>query len=288
MHESQAFPYLERFKYIVLALIGGAILVGVGVLLLRRPEATTITVLPPPPTAIPSATPIPSATATPGPYTVYITGAVQTPESVVTLTFGSRVLHALAAAGGPQADADLERVNLAQVLGDGDQVHVPTRRAGASDVEQAAAVAVQVVTATPGMLLVYVTGAVAQPQSMVSLPPGSRVQAALDAAGGVTDDADLDAVNLSAVLNDGDYIYVPPRSGSAVQTPTPNRPALVHINSATAEELQTLPGIGPALAEAIITYRDENGPFTSIEQLDEVPGIGPAKLDAIRDQIVID
>lgn len=287
-NETGSLPLLERFKYVVLVLVGGAVLTGVAVLLLRRPEPTTITVIPPGPTAIPSMTPLPSSTPTPGPYTVYITGAVHEPETVTTLVYGSRVMHALDAAGGPAEDADLERVNLAQVLLDGDQVHVPTR--GASDAESgdAAAVAVRVVTATPGAITVYVTGAVAEPQSMVSLEPGSRVRDALAAAGGATDDADLDAVNLSAVLNDGDYVYVPPLDEPSIQTPTPNRPPLVHINIATAAELETLPGIGPALAQAIIDYREENGPFTSIEQLDEVPGIGPAKLDGIRDQIVID
>ena len=63
---------------------------------------------------------------------------------------------------------------------------------------------------------------------------------------------------------------------------------LVHVNSATADELAQLPGIGPALAAAIIEYRTMHGPFRSFEELDAVPGLGPAKLDAIRDQVVID
>ena len=63
---------------------------------------------------------------------------------------------------------------------------------------------------------------------------------------------------------------------------------LVHVNSATLEELDTLPGIGPSLAQAIIDYRTENGPFTSLADLDNVSGIGPAKLDALRDLVVFD
>lgn len=277
-------PLLERYKYLIFLGITGALIAGIVALLWQRPEPTTITVLPPEPTAIPSSTPIPTATATPGPYAVYITGAVASPETVVTLDFGSRVLDALGAAGGPLENADLQRVNLAQRLEDGDQVHVPTREAAAT----AAAPQIQVVTATPGQYLVYVVGEVQNPESMVSLPTGSRVEDAIQAAGGVTENADLSQVNLSQRLNDGDYVYVPPVTGTAIISPTPNRPPLVHVNSATLEELETLPGIGPSLAQTIIDYRIENGPFTSLEDLDNVPGIGPAKLEAIRDQIVFD
>jgi competence protein ComEA len=117
---------------------------------------------------------------------------------------------------------------------------------------------------------------------------GSRVQDAIEAAGGVTTNAELSGVNLTQILNDGDMVYVPPLDRGVDTTPTPNHPALVHINSATAEELETLPGIGPSLAQAIIDYRDEHGLFTSVEDLDNVPGMGPAKLDAIRDLIVFD
>jgi comEA protein len=278
-------PLLERFKYPIFLLIAVVLLGGIAVLLWRRPEPATITVLPPEPTPIPPPTLVPSATPTPGPYVVYVTGAVTNPESVVTLPYRSRVLDALEAVGGPLDNADLERVNLAQILEDGDQVHVPTRRAG---MDGQSAVTVQIVTPTPGMYSVYVTGEVVSPQALVSLPPGSRVQDAVDAAGGATGNADLSRVNLSQVLNDGDLVYVPPLVGESVLTPTPNRPPLVHINSATQQELEALPGIGPALAQAILDYRTENGPFTSLEGLDQVPGLGPGKLGEIRDLIVFD
>ncbi len=273
-------PILERLKHLIFAAFVLALGAGVGVLLWRQPEPVTIRIVPPAPTAVPSATP------TPGPHTVYITGAVRTPEILVTLPFGSRVGEAIAAAGGPLESADLARVNLAQVLVDGDQVQVPTREPGG---EPAPLMPVAVVvTATPGTCTVYVVGEVMRPETLVTVAQGSRVQDAIDAAGGATRNADLSRVNLGQILNDGDYVYVPPREGAMLLTPTPNRPPLVHVNAATADELAALPGIGPSLAQAIIDYRDEHGPFASLEELDAVPGIGPAKLDAIREQVVFD
>ena len=293
---TQSPPFLERFKYPIFVLIGLAILAGVAVVLWRRPEPTTITVLPPDPTAIPSPTPIPTSTPTPGPYMVYITGAVATPEVVVTLDFGSRVKDAIEAAGGALDSANLEIVNLAQILEDGDQVHIPTREAIEERVESPtpkptepkATATVHVVTPTAGTIEVYVVGEVVKSQSMVVLPAKSRVEAALEAVGGTTDNADLARVNLSQILNDGDYVYVPPIEGNAIQTPTPNRPPVVHVNDANLDELDSLPGIGPSLAQTIIDYRTENGSFTSLEDLDNVPGIGPSKLEAIRDWVVFD
>lgn len=280
-HEAQ--PFLERIKYPVFLLVAVAIGAGILVLLLRRPDPTTITVIPPGPTPTPQPTLVPSLTPSPGPYMVYITGAVETPEIVVTLSYGSRVLDAIQAAGGPRDDANLERVNLAQILDDGDQVHVPTREADARPAVIAPTQAI-----TPGLYNVYVTGEVAHPESLISLPAGSRVEDAIEAAGGATDNAALDRVNLSQVLNDGDLVYIPPLIGEDIQTPTPNHPPLIHINSATVEELDTLPGIGPALAQTIIDYRTENGPFHSLEELDNVPGLGPSKLEAIREWVVFD
>lgn len=277
-------PLLERFKYPVFLIVALAIGGGAALLLWQRPDPTAITVLPPEPTAIPSPTLVPSPTPTPGPYMVYVTGAVASPESIVTLDFGSRVLDALRAAGGPLENADLERVNLAQILNDGDQVHVPTCEPGS----ESEPVEVQVITPTPGTITVYVTGEVARPQAMITLPYASRVEDAIEAAGSATDNADLARVNLSQILNDGDLVYVPPLEGDAVQTPTPNHLPLIHVNTASSEELRTLPGIGPSLAQAIIDYRTENGPFATLEDLDNVPGIGPAKLEAIRDLVVFD
>ncbi len=133
---------------------------------------------------------------------------------------------------------------------------------------------------TPAPITVYVTGAVAQPESLVSLPVGSRVQDALDAAGGATANADLTAVNLASRLRDGDQVHVP-EAGQGTGLATPNRPATLDINSATAGELEALPEVGPSLAAAIVAWRDANGPFTSLEDLDAVDGVGPRMLETL-------
>lgn len=142
-------------------------------------------------------------------------------------------------------------------------------------------------TATPAPVTVYVTGAVAHPEQLFTLPPGSRVQDAIDAAGGLTDNADLERVNLAAILSDGDQIHVPEKNVEVV-LPTTSGGQIVHINTATAEELDTLPGVGPSLAAAIIAYRDTNGAFTSLDDLDLVEGVGPALLENIKDLVVFD
>src|SRR5690606_29099709 len=210
-------PLLGRYRLIVYSILTLAIAAGVVALLTGRPKPATITIIPPEPTAIPSATPIPSASPTPGPFMVSITGAVAQPNALVTLDYGSRVVDALQAAGGSRIDANLDLVNLAQRLADGDQIHVPTARAQPGQVR----VTVHVVTPTPGALVVYVTGAVEQPGSMVSLSAGSRVSDAIDAAGGLAEDADTLAINLSGRLNDGDLVHVPSAIGDALPTPTP-------------------------------------------------------------------
>lgn len=280
---SQKLPLLERVKYPIFALIAVAVFAGIVVLLWQRPEPTTIAVIPPQPTLVPSLTPLPTITPTPGPYMVYVTGAVASPEILVTLGYGSRVYDALAAAGGALDNADLERVNLAQVLQDGDHVQIPTAKPGKIEP------VVQIITATPGNYTVYVTGEVAHPGTLITLATGSVVQDAIDAAGGPTDHADLTGINLAHRLNDGEQVHVPSLiDDDNIQTATPNQPALVHVNSATQEELETLPEIGPSLAQAIIQYRTEHGPFNSLENLDQVPGIGTATLEKIRDYVVFD
>jgi len=141
-------------------------------------------------------------------------------------------------------------------------------------------------TATPGPLTVYVSGAVVQSDQTMTLPPGSRVQDAIQAAGGTTADADLDHVNPAAFLRDGDQVYVPVKSEGQTALPTTSGP--VHINTATVDELTALPGIGPGLAQRIVDYRETNGPFTDIESLDAVPGIGPSLIEQIQSLIVFD
>jgi competence protein ComEA len=146
-------------------------------------------------------------------------------------------------------------------------------------------------------LEVHVVGAVLRPGVYILLE-GSRVQDAVNAAGGLSAEADLDSLNLAAKLEDGQQLDVP-YLGSATSTVVPTvsfrvLPAgatatpsgdQININTASAAELETLPGIGPALAQRIVTYRTEHGPFAHIEDIMNVAGIGPATFDNIKDLI---
>jgi competence protein ComEA len=143
-------------------------------------------------------------------------------------------------------------------------------------------------------VFVHVAGAVRRP-GLYELPGGGRVADALAAAGGAVPRADLDLLNLAAPLADGMKIDVPARGGSAppaaAGTVAPaagtGAPPAVSLNSAGAVELETIPGVGPVTAAAILAYRDEAGPFTSVEQLMEVSGIGPATLESIRPYVTL-
>jgi len=136
-------------------------------------------------------------------------------------------------------------------------------------------------TSTPGMVTVYVSGAVAAP-GVYSLPAGSRAEAVIEAAGGFLPQAEQASINLAQLLTDGQQIDVP-EIGDAGQIVAER----VNINTATPEELDALPGIGPATAQAIVDYRLENGPFQFIEDIRQVPGIGPATFEDIQDSITI-
>lgn len=157
-------------------------------------------------------------------------------------------------------------------------------------------------TPSPGPVVVHVKGAVYQP-GIYSLPPTSRVEDAVQAAGGMLPEANSQAVNLASRLKDGDQVIVPlmaqalPTSEFASRTdpegvpltdtePGPSGP--LNLNTATLDELQTLPGIGPTKAEAILDYRREHGGFQSIEELQNVTGIGPVTFEKLKDQITVD
>lgn len=150
-------------------------------------------------------------------------------------------------------------------------------------------------TATIAPIIVDVRGAVNQP-GVYTLPVGSRVQDALARAGDVTNDADTRALNLARRLNDGEQLYVPrqgeatpvPPSASARGAPTATRvPSKININTATVDELDALPGIGPALAQRIVDYRTQNGDFKTIEDIKKVRGIGDALFNQIKDLITV-
>jgi competence protein ComEA len=134
-----------------------------------------------------------------------------------------------------------------------------------------------------GELYVHVLGAFARPGIYV-LDLDARLVDALAAAGGATDDADLAAVNLARLLEDGEQIVVP-IAGAAADAPDAAAPGddRVDLNTADQAALETLPRIGPALAERIISWRDENGRFGSVDDLLAVPGIGEKLLAGLRD-----
>jgi competence protein ComEA len=143
---------------------------------------------------------------------------------------------------------------------------------------------------TPAPVTVYVTGSINQP-GLYSFPPGSRVNDAIQAAGGFTSDANTSALNLAGVLSDGQKIDVPglgtPFAPVGGDDPGTAAGAVVNINTATLEQLDSLPGIGPTYAQDIIDYRNANGLFTKIEDLMNVPGIGEGKFEAIKDLITV-
>jgi competence protein ComEA len=142
-------------------------------------------------------------------------------------------------------------------------------------------------------IVVYVAGAVAAP-GVYTLSPSARVNDAVIAAGGPATGADLGVVNLAATLKDGERVYVPavgevvrPSIEVAPAAPDTSPAELVNINVATADQLDVLPGVGPATAAAIVAHRQQHGPFQSIEQLGDVRGIGAAKLDALRGLVTV-
>lgn len=144
--------------------------------------------------------------------------------------------------------------------------------------------------------IVHVAGAVRSP-GVVRVPEGSRVIDALDAAGGPAADADLDRLNLAAMIVDGERVHVPlvgEEPPSVINSGSSQAPGAtdatrgpVEINIATGPELESLNGVGPATAAAILDFRDRNGPFVTIDDLLDVPGIGPAKLEGLRSQVTV-
>jgi competence protein ComEA len=150
---------------------------------------------------------------------------------------------------------------------------------------------------TTAPILVHISGAVTNP-GVYTLPVGSRVRDAVQAAGGAIPGANFDSLNLAAVLQDGETLAVPLLSVPGLepqnldlpgqdQSPTQSPIFPININTATAEELVSLPGIGPSIAQQIIKYRQENGPFQVLEAIQDVPGIGPGIFEKIQEQITL-
>lgn len=154
-----------------------------------------------------------------------------------------------------------------------------------------ALVAAPTASASPAtVILVDVAGWVRHP-GVYEFAEGARVIDAVDAAGGARPGAVLSSLNLAAPLVDGAQVLVPKESQSAPttepETGTSGATGLVNVNSATNAELETLPGIGEVIAQAIVDHRTENGPFTSVEQLVDVSGIGDATLENIRELVTV-
>lgn len=143
-------------------------------------------------------------------------------------------------------------------------------------------------TVTPSPLRVYVSGAVQSPD-VYTLPPASIAKDAVLAAGGPAPDADLDRINLATELVDGQHVHVPHlgEEDPPVEWPSAQRSVGIgiNINTADAATLETLPGIGPALAQRIIDYRETKGPFVRPEDVMDVAGVGPAIFAQIEDLI---
>jgi competence protein ComEA len=139
------------------------------------------------------------------------------------------------------------------------------------------------------VILVHVAGAVRTP-GLYEFPAGSRVVDAIETAGGPTRSADLDALNLAAPLQDGAKIEVFKEGEAVAPSPgvgTEPEGGTISLNTADQIALETIPGIGPVTATAIIAFREEIGRFESIEQLLEVDGIGPATFDSIRSYVTL-
>ena len=140
----------------------------------------------------------------------------------------------------------------------------------------------------PARLLVHVVGAVRHP-GVYQLADGARARDAVAAAGGATHRAALDGLNLAARVADGEQVVVPVRGRARpVGAPAvPGRPAIVRLNEADAAALDALPGVGPATAQRIVAWREQHGPFATVDGLLDVPGIGEAKLAAMREQLAL-
>jgi competence protein ComEA len=137
-------------------------------------------------------------------------------------------------------------------------------------------------------LIVHVVGAVRRP-GLYRLASGARIADALRRAGGATRRADLSLVNLAAPLADGTQVVVPRRAAAAAGPEAAAGGGAgggpVHLNTATVDQLDELPGVGPVTAQKIVDWREQHGAFSSVDDLDAIPGIGPARLEQLRELV---
>ena len=216
----------------------------------------------------------------------------------------------LVRAPAPSAEATLPRASAPSVPGAPPGVTLPVTSSpgdAASTSAPAAPSTAPVTTVGLTHVVVHVAGEVSEP-GVYELAAGARVDDAVRQAGGPTAEADLDAVNLAEFLGDGQRLFVPPvgvadhattpvlsppsasgsssgSSGSSDSAGAPVGP--IDVNRADIDELEELPGVGPATARAIVDDREANGPFLSVDDLERVAGVGPAKLAALRDLVTV-
>ena len=139
-------------------------------------------------------------------------------------------------------------------------------------------------SAPDALVTVHVAGEVAAP-GLVEVPPGARVADAVSAAGGLLESADATGLNLAAPVVDGQQVVV--RAVGELPTDGADGSGPVHLNTASASDLERIAGVGPVLAARIVEHRETNGPFVVVEDLLDVSGIGEAKLSAMRDGVVV-
>jgi competence protein ComEA len=184
--------------------------------------------------------------------------------AVLVVLLGLRVLHS-------EGDGSASASPVAKTTTAGSAVSVSAPRAAAA--------------------LVHVVGAVRR-AGVYRVAAGKRIQDAIRLAGGATTHADLQAINLAAKVSDGQQVIVP-RRGATAATATPSAPGAagsappVNLNTATAEQLDTLDGVGPTTAQKILTFRQQHGGFSSVDDLTQIPGIGPKKLAALKPQVTV-
>jgi competence protein ComEA len=220
----------------------------------------------------------------------YISGIMQRKTLLVALgliIIGCAVLIWGMLAGGPALASADSAPGAAEVLED--DMALAADDPGA-DTEAEAQQATPAATPEPA-IVVYISGAVRVPD-VYRLPAGARIKDVVLAAGGLADDADAAAINLAARLADEQHIHVPrlgeapPQPATAAEGGAPSgeqneQGALIDLNQADVNDLEALPGVGQAIAERIVAYREANGPFASVDDLKQVKGIGPALFEKI-------